>query len=64
MISFFIVFSQYIIVDARAHLLGRLASTIAKQLLNGKHIHVVRAEGINISGSREYSISMRHYEND
>merc|ERR1712071_234033 len=32
------------------HLLGRLASTVAKQLLNGQKIVVVRCEQLNISG--------------
>ncbi len=40
-----------IVVDGKGHLLGRLASTIAKQLLNGKKIVVVRAEQIVVSGS-------------
>lgn len=31
-------------------MLGRLASTVAKQLLNGQKIVVVRAEALNISG--------------
>lgn len=39
-----------IVVDCRGHLLGRLASTIAKQLLNGQHITCLRCEEINISG--------------
>jgi large subunit ribosomal protein L13Ae len=30
--------------------LGRLAATIAKELLAGQHIVAVRCEGINISG--------------
>ena len=30
--------------------IGRLASTVAKQLLNGQHIVVVRCEDLNISG--------------
>lgn len=37
-------------IDAKGHLLGRLASTVAKQLLNGQKIVVVRCEDINISG--------------
>ena len=39
-----------IVIDARGHLLGRLAATVAKQLLEGQRIVVVRAEEINISG--------------
>ena len=40
-----------IIVDGRAHMLGRLASIVAKELLAGQHVVVVRAEQIVISGS-------------
>jgi large subunit ribosomal protein L13Ae len=40
-----------VIIDGRGHLLGRLASIVAKQLLQGQHVVVVRAEGIVISGS-------------
>eukprot|EP00798_Chlamydomonas_sp_ICE-L_P000276 gene276-1605_t len=39
-----------ILIDARAHMLGRLASVVAKQLLTGQHVVVVRCEAINISG--------------
>ncbi|GAB7353066.1 hypothetical protein MBLNU459_g3615t1 [Dothideomycetes sp. NU459] len=39
-----------IVIDGKGHLLGRLASTVAKQLLNGQKIVVVRCEAINISG--------------
>merc|ERR1712217_229091 len=44
-------FKQQIVVDCRGHLLGRLASTIAKELLNGQQVVCVRTEDINISGS-------------
>merc|ERR1719446_901146 len=44
-------FKQQIVVDCRGHLLGRLASTIAKELLNGQQVVCVRSEDINISGS-------------
>ena len=40
-----------IVIDGKGHLLGRLASVVAKQLLNGKNIVVVRAEQIVVSGS-------------
>lgn len=39
-----------IVVDGKGHLLGRLASIVAKQLLNGQKIVVVRCEDLNISG--------------
>jgi ribosomal protein L13 len=39
-----------VVIDGKGHLLGRLASTVAKQLLNGQKIVVVRCEDLNISG--------------
>ena len=39
------------IVDGKGHLLGRLASILAKQILSGQKVTVVRAELINVSGS-------------
>eukprot|EP01128_Nolandella_sp_AFSM9_P000800 TRINITY_DN10925_c0_g1_i1.p1 TRINITY_DN10925_c0_g1~~TRINITY_DN10925_c0_g1_i1.p1 ORF type:complete len:204 (+),score=66.55 TRINITY_DN10925_c0_g1_i1:420-1031(+) len=43
-------FEKKIVIDARGHLLGRLASTVAKQLLEGQRVVVVRCEEINITG--------------
>lgn len=43
--------STPIVIDGKGHLLGRLASIISKQILNGQKIVVVRSEEINISGS-------------
>ncbi|KAH8778220.1 AMP dependent synthetase and ligase [Hyaloscypha sp. PMI_1271] len=43
-------FEPTITIDGKGHLLGRLASTVAKQLLNGQKIVVVRCEALNISG--------------
>jgi hypothetical protein len=31
-------FPQTVVVDARGHMLGRLASIVAKQCLNGQHV--------------------------
>ena len=39
-----------IVIDGKGHLLGRLASIVAKQLLNGQRIVIVRCEALNISG--------------
>jgi len=39
------------IVDGKGHLLGRLAATLAKELLSGQKVVVVRTELINVSGS-------------
>lgn len=35
---------------AKGHLLGRLASVVAKELLNGQKVVVVRCEQLNVSG--------------
>merc|ERR1712141_13737 len=43
--------SKPIVIDARGHLMGRLASLVAKTILQGQRVVVVRCEGINISGS-------------
>jgi large subunit ribosomal protein L13Ae len=40
-----------IIVDGRDHLLGRLASVVAKELLSGKHVVIVRCDEMVVSGS-------------
>lgn len=39
-----------VVIDGKGHLLGRLASIVAKQLLSGQKIVVVRTEALNISG--------------
>ena len=44
-------FEKEIVIDGKGHLMGRLASTIAKQILNGQKVTVVRCEEINVSGS-------------
>ncbi|CAJ0937291.1 unnamed protein product [Ranitomeya imitator] len=43
--------SQVLAIDGRGHILGRLAAIVAKQLLLGRKVVVVRCEGINISGN-------------
>ena len=54
---------QQVVIDGKGHLLGRLASIVAKQLLNGQKIVVVRCEDLNISGEffrakRTYRLSL------
>mmetsp|Transcript_29637 Transcript_29637/g.76928 ORF Transcript_29637/g.76928 Transcript_29637/m.76928 type:complete len:202 (-) Transcript_29637:96-701(-) len=44
-------FQKQIVVDCRGHLLGRLSSIIAKELLNGQQVVLVRCEDTNMSGS-------------
>jgi len=45
------MFENLVIIDGRGHLLGRLASIVAKQLLSGQKIVIVRAEQMVMSGS-------------
>ena len=47
--------SSVIVIDGHAHVQGRLAAAIAKQLLNGKRIVVVRAEGIVMNGDHRFN---------
>ncbi|KAF2074246.1 hypothetical protein CYY_004456 [Polysphondylium violaceum] len=44
------MFTKTIVIDAKGHLLGRLAAKVAKELLSGQEIVVVRCEELNISG--------------
>merc|ERR1712216_590804 len=45
------MFEKVVVIDCKGHLLGRLASIIAKELLCGQRVVCVRCEDINISGS-------------
>lgn len=45
------MFEKDIVIDGKGHLLGRLASVVAKELLSGQKITVVRCEQIEITGS-------------
>ncbi len=47
---------EEVIVDATGHILGRLASRVAKMLLMGKKVYVVNVENCYISGSRKSTI--------
>jgi len=53
--------AQPMIIDGRGHLIGRLAATVAKSILQGENIVVVRCEGLNISGSF-YRNKMKYME--
>lgn len=44
------MFEKVTVIDAKGHLLGRLAAVLAKELLNGQRFVVVRAEELNVSG--------------
>ncbi len=45
------MFEKELIIDGKGHLLGRLASTVAKELLNGQKVTIVRCEELLKSGS-------------
>merc|ERR1712087_308278 len=45
------VFEKVVVIDCKNHLLDRLASIIAKELLSGQKVVCVRCEDVNISGS-------------
>lgn len=44
--------SQHVVVDSTDHIAGRLASHVAKMLLNGDRVTLVNCEKIMMSGSR------------
>eukprot|EP00245_Coleochaete_scutata_P016782 TRINITY_DN7981_c0_g1_i1.p1 TRINITY_DN7981_c0_g1~~TRINITY_DN7981_c0_g1_i1.p1 ORF type:complete len:210 (+),score=45.89 TRINITY_DN7981_c0_g1_i1:152-781(+) len=44
------IIAPVVVIDARHHMLGRLASIVAKELLNGQRVVVVRSEEIVLSG--------------
>merc|ERR1719213_1340741 len=44
-------FKSEVVIDCRGHLLGRLSSVVAKELLNGQKVVCVRTEDMNMSGS-------------
>lgn len=54
-----IMFEAPVVIDGRGHLLGRLASVVAKELLGGQKVIIVRCEQITISGSRECCLLAR-----
>lgn len=43
-------FQKVFVIDGKGHLLGRLASIVAKEILDGQHVVVVRCEEMNVSG--------------
>ena len=58
------MFKKEIIIDGKGHLLGRLASHVAKQILCGHKIVVVRCERLIISGSvQRNKLKFREYLN-
>ena len=48
------------VIDGSNHILGRLATHVAKQLLNGEDIIIVNAEKIVITGRKEQILQDYH----
>ncbi|MGB9727325.1 MAG: 50S ribosomal protein L13 [Nitrososphaeria archaeon] len=48
---------KIIVVDGSGHILGRLASKVAKLLLEGNHVVIVNAEKILLSGNRKSTLN-------
>ena len=46
------MFQKVVVIDCRGHILGRLASIIAKELLNGQNVVAVRCEEILKTGRK------------
>uniref|UniRef100_A0A7S2W6T6 60S ribosomal protein L13a n=1 Tax=Mucochytrium quahogii TaxID=96639 RepID=A0A7S2W6T6_9STRA len=44
------MFEKLVVVDCRGHLAGRVASVVAKELLSGQRVVLVRCEEMEISG--------------
>ena len=44
------MFDKEVIIDAKGHLLGRLCAYVAKELLTGQRVVIVRAEKALLSG--------------
>ena len=45
------MFEKEVVIDCRGHILGRLASIVAKELLSGQKVVCVRCEEMNITGN-------------
>ena len=50
---FTMVLTGTTVIDGRDHLLGRLGSIVAKELLAGQKVVIVRCDEMVVSGSRE-----------
>ena len=48
------MFEKEVVIDCRGHIMGRLASIVAKELLSGQKVVCVRCEEMNISGNSRH----------
>lgn len=53
------MFEKEIVIDGKGHMFGRLASVVAKELISGQRVVVVRCEGILKSGSLKRNTIIR-----
>ena len=44
------MFDKEVIIDAKGHMMGRLAAYVAKELLSGQRVVIVRVEEVLLSG--------------
>ena len=49
------MFEKEVVIDCRGHIMGRLASIVAKELLSGQKVVCVRCEEMNITGNSRNS---------
>ena len=49
------------IIDGTGHIMGRLATYVAKQALNGEEMVIVNAENIVVTGTRENILADYHH---
>jgi large subunit ribosomal protein L13Ae len=47
------MFEKVVVIDGKDHILGRMAAVVAKQLLNGQRVVIVRAERVVLTGQIE-----------
>lgn len=45
-----------LIIDGKGLILGRVASIVAKELLNGEEVHVINSEELIIQGNKKYIV--------
>lgn len=55
------MFEKEIVIDGRGHMVGRLASKVAKEILRGQRVVVVRCEALNLSGS-QFRNNIKYHE--
>lgn len=53
-----------IVIDGRDHLLGRLCSIVAKELLSGQKVVIVRCDEMVISGSCKLDVEQIDEKDD